>query len=221
MELSERLLKFLDLDKPDDDPDFQDFLTEFKISAKRADKHTQQYDSRRLGFSLTYNRSLGIMEGLCFHIFTAAVADGAFKPYEGLLPFGITTSDTRDEVRSKLGVDPIRSTPYEGYPDKKTCNSCEDYPTWWDTYNLPTLTIGVIFRSPVGGMDLFAVNPAEKRFVEKIAEFERANSRIRKEQSDPHQQPNNNNQGTRTNSQATRRNQRRRPGSRHQGQSET
>ena len=156
MELSERLAKFLG--KPDTDPDFQAFLSEFEpFLRETASNGRARYSFPQLGFTITQNGSMGGIAAIHFHVFTRSVRIGEYKRYAGMLPSGILTSDSRADVSSKLGVDPVRSTPYEGYPDKVP-NPSEEYPTWWDKYKIPPLGITIIFRSPIGDMDIFGVN---------------------------------------------------------------
>jgi len=125
--------------------------------------------------------------------------DGAYKPFKGLLPYGITTAGTRAEVCSKLGVQPISATPYEGYPDKNTRSSWEEYPTWWDKYIVPPFSITVIFKSPAGDMDMIGFNS----LMEK---FDTLPKRMPDEQSEDRDV---------TNNQAVRRSPRRRSATRH------
>lgn len=155
MELSDRLVALLG--KRETDPDFQEFFKEFKPYLQmRSAKGIKDYDFDKLGFSILYIERLGGVIGVTFHSSTRSVRDGYFKPYEGLLPYGITTSDTRDEVRLKLCADPARSTPYEGHPNQVP-NPWEQHSTWWDTYDAP-MKIGVIFRSPLSDIGLFSVH---------------------------------------------------------------
>jgi hypothetical protein len=155
MELSDRLVTFLG--KLDTDPEFQEFLTEFDPYLKIESKDfLKTYNFYKLGFSLMHIGRLGGIINVTFEIFTRGVRDGVVTPLEGLLPFGVATSDTRHEVQGKLGAAPIRSTPYEGYPDRVP-SPWEQHETWWDTYRVP-MHIGVIFRSPLGDMDLFSVH---------------------------------------------------------------
>ncbi|MBP6746298.1 hypothetical protein KA344_13765 [bacterium] len=155
MELSDRLVTFLG--KLDTDPGFQEFLTEFEPYLKiYSNKDFRIYTFNKLGFSFCYEEKLGGVIGLFFEIFTRGVRDGDVTPFEALLPFGVATSDTRQEVQVKLGAAPIRSTPYEGYPDRVP-SPWEQHETWWDRYNEP-MKIGVIFRTPLRDMDLFSVH---------------------------------------------------------------
>lgn len=153
MELSDRILNFLG--KPDTAPDFQAFLNETKYECFKDQGYTG-YHFDRLGLMVHCHDGQNI-SSVSFHIQTCAVKDGAFEPYTGLLPFGITTADSREQVSSKLGVQPFRSTPDVGDPGKEA-DEWEEYSTWWDTYNLPPLRFTFVFRSAVDGMDMLGVN---------------------------------------------------------------
>jgi len=152
MELSDRILNFLG--KPDSDPDFQAFLNETEYECFKGPGYAG-YHFDRLGLMIHCHGGQNV-SSVSFHFKTRAVKDGAFEPYAGALPFGITTADSRENVSAKLGVRSFRSTPDEGYPGKEP-NEWEEYPTWWDRYNLPPLRFTFIFGSAVDGMEMIDV----------------------------------------------------------------
>ena len=151
MELSERILNFLG--KPIADADFQGFLNETESYEHFGGEGHEFYQFAKLGLMIHAHDTVNI-DMASFHIQSRHVEEGAFAPYKELLPFGISTADTRKQVARKLGVQPFRSTPDQGYPDKAP----EEYPTWWDRYSMPPLRLTFLFRSAVDGMAMLSVN---------------------------------------------------------------
>lgn len=150
MELADRLLIYLG--KSDTDAEFLQFLTEFKSFLVVTDSQNSItiYDFPKLGFSFGYCSEIDSLMYASFAIFTRGVEDGNVTPFSGLLPFGISISDSRLQIRDKLGVDPVRSTP-EDAPHKPSHPS-ERYDTWHDTYNRPPFDIGISFHSARAGL---------------------------------------------------------------------
>jgi len=159
--LGERLVEFLG--KPLSDPDFQSFLTEMKPYCHLgSDSYsTRRYHFEKLGFSISHCKEWDCIYSVAFHFGTKAVRTSWYARYHDLLPANITAEDNRVQIQYKLGVKPFRSTPDEGYP----LNPGEDYPTWWDNYHWPPFRITLIFKSPVGDMDLFGVGYTAYRLL--------------------------------------------------------
>ena len=157
MELSDRILHFLGV--LDTDPAFLAFLNETKPWQHFEGNSHSTYHFKNLGLMLMCHGSSKISSA-AFHIHTRAVRTGEFAAYQGMLPFGITAADTRKQVSSKLGVPSFRSTPDDGYPDRKP-NPCEEYPTWWDRYRVPPFALTFVFRSALSGMEMLGVHYIE------------------------------------------------------------
>jgi hypothetical protein len=151
MELSERILRLLG--KRDDDPVLLEFLNEFKPQLHSYSYELLKlYNFSSLGFSLFYDGAAGSIERVLFHIFTKRVATGNCKPFDGLLPFAIPASSTRDAVRELLGVEPERSEHIEEGEAKTSVAS------WHDKYRIAPWIIDFEFGSAAGSLRFMSVS---------------------------------------------------------------
>lgn len=96
------------------------------------------YRFEKLGLVLVCQN--GTFNRVGFDINTSAVRGGDSAPYKGVLPFGITTADTRTQVKFKLGIEPCRSTEEQ------------------DRYSVPPFRYTFTFRSADGSMDMVGVS---------------------------------------------------------------
>jgi hypothetical protein len=108
----------------------------------REEKNRRGYYFDKLGFSLHSDSAREVVFDVFFHIASRAVRFGSFLPYQGLLPYGITSADNRSEVKGRFGIEPYRSVQ----------RAFDDGDTWWDLYQEPPLGFMVVFWTPAENM---------------------------------------------------------------------
>lgn len=149
-DLAERLMDLLG--RAEDDPVVQNFLSDFREYLEvQTMGRLRMFQFLQLGFTIDHDARAGFIFVLSFHMNTASTKEGSVVAYSHTLPYGIKPSHTRAEISSILGK-PSESEYNEGN------HPCEDGPTWWDTYEIPPLSIGLIFSSEGAVLDLFSVH---------------------------------------------------------------
>jgi hypothetical protein len=92
---------------------------------------------------------------ICFHMWTAAVEAGNMRPYGGDLPFGILSTDSREQVKDKIGLTP-ESSVLPGSQDRP--NEC-----WRDEYHLGEhkYSYSFVFDSITGELHLLTARMSD------------------------------------------------------------
>jgi hypothetical protein len=146
VELCDRIVGLLG--KTLNDQYVQDFILEM---APHLDVYGGKYHFHpKLGFSF-YARNALLIDSCAFHVYTKAVRSGNSKPYPYTLPFQISSTDTKSQVISKLGIRPFKSTPDEFW-DNRELNPGEDFPIWNHKFHLPPYEFSISFQSTIEGM---------------------------------------------------------------------
>jgi hypothetical protein len=152
MEVSDRLIELLGKPDSDSDPDFLELVAELgPYQSSIAD--CRRYDFVKQGFSVLCGRQC--IACIIFHVATFAVKRGYRHPFTGVLPWGIATSDTRMQVRSKLGLEPIKAPPDEGY--QTTDGDGRKTRIWPEIYGKQHFEIHTFFNSNLGDLSMLVV----------------------------------------------------------------
>jgi hypothetical protein len=146
MEMCARLLQLIG--KAEDDPQFQQFLAELKDQYEVKDTTERtKYFFRKLGFSLSYERSRQEIHLIQFHIRSKAVVRGSFLPFESSLPWGVCPDDSQSTIRVKMMVE----------PNLTAQRDFEGTQVSVDSYHLPHFRLLIMYTTSDSKLILFNV----------------------------------------------------------------
>ena len=119
----------------------------------------RRYQFPQLGLDLTYSLSHDCFCGLTFSFYTRSIIDGTRKPFAEEVYAHINGSDSANEIRLKIGVEP-NETSTSGVI-KKTVSSTADK-DYWEKYILalagrPPCDLIVDFTSQTGRLSLLTM----------------------------------------------------------------
>lgn len=139
------------LGRPEADPAFVQGLAQLDDPPKllRDREHHREHCFSNSGFSLSADQN-GIKSAF-LHIATVATESGSMKPFIGELPFGICTSDTREDVERKIGkkTDHSQLVP---------CQNTDVPMDYWDDYECDSLILRFMFCSDHPGISALSIS---------------------------------------------------------------
>lgn len=105
--ISDQLLRLLG--KPENAPEFQELLEEIGDAPRTSDLgQDREYGFDAYGFGLRYDTEQEAFWLVTFEFGVEIVKSASVKPFVGALPMGLTQVDSKRDIESKLGVQPIR-----------------------------------------------------------------------------------------------------------------
>lgn len=113
-------------------------------------EHMSSFLLRKSGLQFLFDERDRYYAQVFIHFGSAMAESGTVTRYDGDLPYGIRFGDTRNDVKDKLGLKPIRSTLSPGRTSKDPKDKC-------DSYDMDPLEVTFIFKGATGRLSSISI----------------------------------------------------------------